>query len=210
MKNFFITGTDTGVGKTITAAALTLALQGCYWKPIQSGIEDEASDQSTVKDLTSLSESHFFPSAYNLQASLSPDQAAKLENIQIHIDNLQLPLSERNVIVEGAGGIYVPLNSQQSNLDLMQKLQLPIIVVCRGTLGTINHSLLTIKMLQHVGLRIHGLVFCGALHAANQKAIEEWTQVPTLFTIPFFEELTSAVFKNWVSHNQEKITEYFI
>jgi dethiobiotin synthase len=198
MKGYFITGTDTGVGKTLTSAVLMYILKGCYWKPIQSGIEDELPDTQRVQELTELPPPHFYSSQYSLQASLSPDQAAAKEGVTINLDSCELPQTDKMLIVEGAGGVHVPLNEDQNMLDLMKKLALPVIIVARGTLGTINHTLLTIESLRRHQLPIHGVVFNGELNPANQKAIEKWGQVRTLFHIPTFDKISNQTMQRWI------------
>lgn len=210
MNGFFITGTDTGVGKTVTAAAITQALDGCYWKPIQSGVADEEADQMRVQQLTGLSDVNFHQSIYTLRASLSPNQAATLENISIDLAACSLPQRPSPIIVEGAGGVFVPLNKHKCMLDLMQKLALPIVIVCRGTLGTINHTLLTIEALRQRQLQIQGIVFVGELHRANQDNIEEWSGVKTLFHIPYFEILTQKIFQQWIMRHKQNIQEVLV
>ncbi len=207
MKKFFITGTDTEVGKTITSAIFMLALEGCYWKPIQTGIADEVSDRDQVKKLTGLPDAHFLPSNYLLKASLSPNQAAQLEKTNIDIMQCKLPNTNHSLIVEGIGGVFVPLNDDVTVCDLMQKLNLPIIIVCRGTLGTINHTLLTIETLRQRNLPIHGIVFSGDLNSKNQITIEKWGQVKTLLHIPKFEKITKEILKSWVNESKPTILE---
>jgi len=207
MHSFFITGTDTGVGKTLTAAAITLALKAYYWKPIQSGVSDEISDCERIQMLTQLTSTHFYPSRYVLQASLAPDQAAKRERVKISLSNCQKPITENSLIVEGAGGVFVPLNEKHCMLDLMQQLSLPVIIVSRGLLGTINHTLLTIEALRQHQLKIKGVIFSGKLHTDNKEAIEKWGKVNTLFHLPYFEQLTKETFQFWVAENHQKIVE---
>lgn len=205
MKQFFITGTDTGVGKTIVSAIVTQVLEGCYWKPIQSGVADEAPDRVMVQSLTDLPAQHFFSSVYELQASLSPHHAAELEAIDIDIQQCQLPPFERALIVEGAGGVFVPINARASMLDLMKHFHFPVIIVTRGTLGTINHTLLTIHALRQYNIPIQGIVFNGMLYHANQKTIEQWGGVRTLFHVPYFAELEKSALQDWVHTNKETI-----
>jgi malonyl-CoA O-methyltransferase len=197
-KGYFITGTDTGVGKTLVSAILTWVLQGCYWKPIQSGVQEEMSDLERVQQLTRLPAEHFSPSRYVLQAPLAPDQAAALENLSLDLDECQLPQTDKPLIVEGAGGVQVPINEQHNMLDLIKKLALPVIVVARGSLGTINHTLLTLESLRSRGLPIHGVVLNGPLNPANQKAIETWGQVRTLFHVPFFDTIDALILQRWI------------
>lgn len=210
MKQFFITGTDTGVGKTLISTILVSALNAYYWKPIQSGIAEEISEQEKIKSLTQLSEEYFYPSNYALKAALSPDQAAKLENITIDMKHCVLPKINAPLIVEGAGGVFVPLNENECLLDLMQALQLPVIIVARGKLGTINHTLLTIEALRKRNLNIHGVIFSGDLNPENQLAIEKWGKVKTLFHVPQFEKVNENTIKTWINANKTKIMESFV
>ncbi|MHB1947632.1 MAG: dethiobiotin synthase [Gammaproteobacteria bacterium] len=196
MNKYFITGTDTNVGKTISSAVLTLALQACYWKPIQSGTEGII-DSDNVRYLTGLPAARFLASRYVFKEPLSPDQAAALENITIDLNRCELPETNQNLIIEGAGGVYVPLNQNSSMLDLMKQLKLPIIIVTRGQLGTINHTLLTIECLRNAGLNVHGVIFCGELNPENQIAIEKWGKVRTLLHIPYFKNLTPEVIQSF-------------
>ncbi len=202
MKQFFITGTDTDVGKTLVSAVVTQVLQGCYWKPIQSGYPH---DKVTVQDLTDLPSQHFFSSVYELQASLSPHHAAALEEVVIDINECIHPPFERALIVEGAGGVFVPVNDRACMLDLMKHFNFPVIVVARGTLGTINHTLLTINALRQKNIPIHGIVFNGDLYPANRQTIEQWTGVRTLFHVPYFEKLDKLTLQNWIQSNGKKI-----
>jgi len=204
IQRFFVTGTDTGVGKTLVSSILTLALSGSYWKPIQSGIADEESEQEKVRALTGLEKEFIFPSTYSLKASLSPDQAAKREAISIDLKKIILPETSRALIVEGAGGVFVPLNATETILDLIKQLNFPVIIVSRGGLGTINHTLLTIEALRNRQLTIHGVIFSGELNPENQDAIEKFGKVRTLFHVPFFEKIE---IKNWVKEQRETILE---
>jgi dethiobiotin synthase len=204
MNYFFITGTDTNVGKTIASAVLVLALKSCYWKPIQSGLAEDKSEAVTVQELTGCSDDYFLPTTYSLQASLAVAHAAELENKTIDLGQCILP-QKKSLIIEGGGGVFHPLNSNETMMDLMKKFNMPVIIVSRGTLGTINHTLLTIEALRHRNIKIHGIVFCGKLNPKNQKTIEEWGKVRTLFHIPYFERLTPTVFQGWVFEQQDII-----
>lgn len=205
MKQFFITGTDTHVGKTTAAAILTYALRACYWKPIQAGLD--SIDKNTVKQLTGFDESYFFDSSYQLKASLSPHQAAHQENITIDLKQCQLPSTSKPLIVEGAGGVFVPLNESNTLLDLMKNLNLPVIVVTRGTLGTINHTLMTLDVLKRHGLTVQGVIFCGELNPDNQLTIEQWGKIKTLFHIPYFQSLNPLTLQQWVTSNRSFIED---
>lgn len=207
MRKFFITGTDTLVGKTVTSAVLTLALQAYYWKPIQTGLADDLPEQETVRRLTGLNEAHFLPSIYAFQASLAIDQAASLENTAVDLSRCNLPEIARSMIVEGAAGVFHPLNTTNTMFDLIKRLNLPVIIVSRGTLGTINHTLLTIEALRHRQIPIQGIIFSGELNPKNQTAIEQWGKVRTLLHIPHFHGLAKPILQKWVADHQSTILE---
>lgn len=186
---FFVTGTDTDVGKTVVSAWLALHLKATYWKPIQSGA-CSGTDRNFVQKLTGLSDDFFPPEAYLLQDYSSPHQAAAMENTKIDLENVCLLPHQGPMIVEGAGGVMVPLNAQQTMLDLIGQLGLPVIVVARTTLGTINHTCLTLQVLRHYGLSIAGVILNGPAHPQNQKAIEHFGQVKILGHLPQIPHLT--------------------
>lgn len=203
LKQFFVTGTDTGVGKTLTSAILMTWFNAYYWKPVQSGIAFDLSEQDKIKQLTVLPENRFLASQYSLKAELSPDQAARLENIKIDFEKLSLPSVKHHLIVEGAGGVFVPLNDRYCILDLMQKLKLAVIVVARGTIGTINHTLLTIDAIRSRNLHVQGVVFSGELNPENQAAIEKFGKVKTLFHVPQLDNLDKYSLKKWIDQNNQ-------
>lgn len=210
MNRYFITGTDTNVGKTLASAILTLACSGYYWKPLQSGLIDEVADVESVKTITNLPSTHFYPSTYQLQASLSPYHAATQENIEIDFSKLiETPFLKQHAsqkcFIEGAGGLYVPITHDYMMLDLMAHWNYPVIIVARGTLGTINHTLLTIEALRQNNIKIQGIIFSGELNRINQETIEDRGQVKTLFTIPHFDLLSPTVIQQWVAQNQHTI-----
>jgi dethiobiotin synthetase len=207
MNGYFITGTDTGVGKTLVSAVLTLALQGYYWKPVQSGVATDVTDQDFVQQITGLPDKHFFPSIYRLQAPLSPNQAAVLENVSIDIKSCQLENPAYPLIVEGVGGILVPINNTHAVIDLAQQTALPVIIVSRGTLGTLNHTLLTIRALQQKNIPIQGVIFSGELFPTNQADIEKWSGIKTLFHLPHLKNLSKSILQFWVNENRNKILE---
>lgn len=209
MKNYFITGTDTGIGKTLTAAIVMQLLQANYWKPIQSRSADELSDTQIVQSLTGLPDTHFFSSAYEFYFPLSPNHAAEKSGVEIEMPQIKIPTSTRSLIVEGAGGVYVPLNTQTSMLDLMKWINFPVIIVCRGTLGTINHTLLTIEALHARNIQIHGLVFSGELNLMSQKTIEQWSGVRTLFHVPYFPEINPGILTTWLTQQGKTLYDNF-
>lgn len=192
-QRFFITGTDTDVGKTIISAMLVKGLNAYYWKPIQSGLE-ETTDTEIVAQLTGLSNDHFLPETYRFKAPLSPHTSSKLENIRIDLDRFNLPeiKGTNPLIVEGAGGVLVPLNETDLMLDLMKKLTIPVLIVSRSTLGTLNHTLLTIRILRESGLDILGVVMNGPKNTSNREAIEHYGNVRVVAEIETIKDLTPS------------------
>lgn len=175
----FITGTNTDIGKTVVSAILMAGLEGYYWKPVQTGII-ESSDTQWVKETTMLPESHFFPETYCLQQPLSPHAAAALEGVAIELADFKLPRppEERTLIVEGAGGILVPLNDRHYMLDLMKMLNIPVLLVADSALGTINHTLLSLDKMRQYDLEIWGVVMNGPKNEGNRQAIESYGEIP--------------------------------
>jgi len=192
MTGVFVTGTDTGVGKTVAAACLARAWRAGYWKPVQTGLATGDDDTVTVSALAGLPAERVVAPVYALQAPLSPHAAAELEGIRIAMDAIVLPRTAHPLVVEGAGGLYVPLNDRDFMIDLMAKLALPILLVARSTLGTINHTLLSLAALRSRGLPIGGVVLDGPPNAANRSAIERFGQVRVLAELPPVERLDKA------------------
>ncbi|MBU0991869.1 MAG: dethiobiotin synthase [Proteobacteria bacterium] len=181
---FFITGTDTGVGKTVVSAILARGLLSAYWKPVQSGL-DEMTDTQTVKMLTGLPDRHFFPETYRLNHPLSPHLSARRDGISISLEKFVLPASDAysHLIVEGAGGVMAPLNDECFILDLMKKLNLPVLLVARSGLGTINHTLLSLDMMRRNGLHVFGAVMNGPVNPGNREAIESFGNIHVIAEI---------------------------
>jgi dethiobiotin synthase len=188
---FFITGTDTGVGKTVLSALLCAALEASYWKPIQTGA-DEDSDSERVAQLAALPPTRIFQEAYRFAQPVSPHLAARWAGAQIELDKIQIPEDARNVplIVEGAGGALVPLNEREFMVDLMRRLGLPVLIAARSSLGTINHTLLTLAGLRQANLTIAGVVMIGEPNAENREAIERYGRVRVVGEIPRLLEIT--------------------
>lgn len=156
MKAYVVTGTDTGIGKTVFAAGLTERLHAHYWKPIQSGLEEETDSETVAR----LSGRPILPEAYRLRLPASPHISAAAEGVRIDETSLTLP-KERPLVIEGAGGLMVPLNDRVTFLDLFARWGLPVILCARTALGTINHSLLSIAALRASGVPLHGVAFIG-------------------------------------------------
>ena len=173
--SFFLTGTDTEVGKTVICAWLMVHYKYHYWKPIQSGMDSP--DIRTIQEITGFDDSFFFPPAYELQQPLSPHESAKRDGIKIELANFLLPRKGTKFIVEGAGGILVPINEKYFIVDIMKKLKLPILLVARSGLGTINHTLLTVSELKKRNLLLRGIILNGERNQSNKEAIEKYSGV---------------------------------
>lgn len=184
----FITGISTDVGKTVASAIIVEALQADYWKPIQAG-DLEHSDTHKVQSLVSNTQSQFHPNSYALQTPASPHLAAAKDGITIDLNQIQEPETTNHLVVEGAGGILVPLNDTQSVVDLIQS-DYKVIVVSRHYLGSINHTLLTIEALQNRGIQVAGIIFSGDENSSTESIILSRTAVPCLGRIaqePYFD-----------------------
>ena len=196
-KNYFITGISTEVGKTIVAAVVTEALKADYWKPIQSG-DLHFSDTDKVKQLVSNTKSVFHPSSYALNTPMSPHASAEIDGINIVLDEIQKPVTTNHLVIEGAGGLLVPLNDADTILDLIHP-QYKVIVVSRHYLGSINHTLLTVKLLKEKGFEV-SIIFSGDEHPTSETIIQKMTQVPIIGRIdeePYFDQ---NVVKEYAAH----------
>lgn len=189
MANYFITGISTNVGKTISAAILTEALQADYWKPVQTGYE-EGTDKNRIEELISNSKSVFHNEIYNYKEPASPHLSAALENSKIITEKIALPITENNLIIEGAGGVLVPLNENDFVIDIARNLEAEIILVCRNYLGCINHSLLSIDYLLKNGFELKGLILNGNFDKMVKSAIINYAELPILAEIPDLKEIT--------------------
>lgn len=188
--HYFLTGTDTDVGKTIAAAWLMLKLDAAYWKPVQAGLHEE-SDEQVVRRLTGFPNKAFARSTYVLPDPLSPHYAAERCGAHIDLNAFKLPPFAKPMIVEGAGGVLVPLNEKSLMVDLMVQLALPVILVARTTLGTINHTLLSLEALRARKLEIAGVVLNGIEIPHVTKAIKTYGKVRILGQIPPLSPLTT-------------------
>ena len=187
-RGFIVSGTDTGIGKTTVAAMLVLALDALYWKPIQSGTQD-GTDTQRVRALTLLPDDRFLPERYVLSQPLSPHRAAELDGIAIEPEALMVPAAARTLIVEGAGGLMVPITRRFLQIDLFADWGLPIILCARTALGTINHTLLSIEALRSRRLQFHGLIFVGNDNADNVRTIAEFSGARVLGHVPQLQSI---------------------
>ncbi len=205
---FFVTGTDTDVGKTLVSKVLVRGLQADYWKPIQAGIEP-STDSLTITDFINPSASKIWPERYVLKTPASPHLAAEIDGVSISLSDFELPDStNKHLIVEGAGGLLVPMNENDYVIDLIAKFDLPALVVARSGLGTLNHTLLSIEALRRRNISIFGVILNGDPHESNKKTIEQMGSVKVLGTIPRLKSISNTVlddvFESLIDKNAEK------
>ncbi len=186
MSRFVVTGTDTGVGKTVFAAGLAGHLGVPYWKPVQAGL-DEATDRETV---AALSGQRVLPEAYRLTTPCSPHQAAAIDGVTIDPERLAPP--EGPVVIEGAGGVLVPLSEDLLYADVFARWGLPVVLVARTALGTINHSLLSLEALRSRGVPIAGIAFVGDENVETERVICAIGEVRRLGRLPWLDPLDAA------------------
>ena len=193
-KSFFVTGIDTDIGKTVVSAILVEALNADYWKPIQSG-DLHHTDTDKVKELVS-GNFIFHPEAYRLNHPLSPHISAKLDSISISLASFQLPRTNNNLIVEGAGGLLVPINENGDYLsDVILKLGMEILLVSKNYLGSINHTLLSIEYLKSKSISIKGIIIVGEKNESSESIIAKNTGVKILHHVPRVKSVTRKFIK---------------
>lgn len=190
MSRYLVTGTDTGIGKTVFAAALAAHLRARYWKPVQAGL-DGTSD-SDIAAWLSGGRAQVLPEAYRLSNPLSPHEAARLDGVTIDPARLALPEGDGPLVVEGAGGVLVPFSNDLLSADLFAHWGLPAILVARTGLGTINHSLLSLEALRARGIAVAGVAFSGEANEASEAAIVQFGQVTHLGRLPRLDPLDAA------------------
>ncbi len=174
MKRYFVTGIHTGIGKTVVSAILVEALNADYWKPIQSGSKTE-SDTGEVMKLVSNTVSNSHPEIYRLSKPISPHAAAETDKITIDLNKIILPATNNNLIIEGAGGLMVPLNKDKLIIDLIRQLGAEVVLVSKNYLGSINHTLLSVEALKNRNIPVKGIVFNGESNISSEKYILDYT-----------------------------------
>lgn len=184
-----VTGTDTGIGKTVFSAALTDALGACYWKPVQSGLTEET-DSETVLRLGRIPPERILPEAWRLRTPASPHLSAAIDKVAILPDALSPPATDLPLIIEGAGGLLVPLTRRETFADVFARWRLPIILCARTALGTINHTLLSLEALRRRQIPIIGVAFIGAPQPDTEEIIPELGHVAHLGRLPILDPLT--------------------
>lgn len=188
MKTIFVTGNGTDIGKTIISAIITEHLEADYWKPIQSG-ELDNTDTMKVKRLVSNSKTFFHSERFKLVQPLSPHASAEIDGIQIQLEDFKLPVTNNHLVIEGAGGLMVPLNNKILIADLITHFASSVILVSRNYLGSINHTLLTIQELRSRNIPIIGIVFNGKHTPQTENFILQYTQIPLLFRVDMEEQI---------------------
>ena len=186
-EHFFVTGIGTGIGKTIISAVLVEKLKSDYWKPIQSGDLDN-SDSLLVKSLISSKLSKIHAESYRLSQPFSPHKSAAIDGITIDPENIVSPETNNTLIIEGAGGLMVPLNDKFLMIDLIKKLRVPVILVSQNYLGSINHTLLSIYALKQYGISIKGIIFNGIEDTYSKEFILDYAGIDLLGHIPQFDK----------------------
>jgi dethiobiotin synthetase len=184
-----VTGTDTGIGKTVFSAALVRALDGYYWKPVQSGLEEET-DSEIVHHLSGLAADRILPERYRLKTPASPHLAAGIDGVTIEATQLQLPAVSRPLIVEGAGGLLVPLTRELTYIEMFAQWRAPVVLCARTTLGTINHTLLSIEAIRARDIELLGVAFIGEENADSEGIIVELGRTLHLGRLPLLSSLT--------------------
>lgn len=182
-RGIFVSGTDTGIGKTVISAMLAKGLGATYWKPIQSGLEEET-DTEFVRRVTGLGPDHFVEERYRLTRPLSPHASAEIDGVSISMDDFEIPEYDTDhLIVEGAGGLLVPINDHHMIIDLIQHFDLPVLLVARSELGTLNHTFLSLEALRNRNITITGVIMNGPRNESNYKAIRKYGKIPILAEI---------------------------
>ena len=189
MTRYIVTGTDTGIGKTVFSAALTDALGAAYWKPVQSGLEEET-DSQTVARLGRIPHDRILPEAWRLATPASPHLSAERDGVRIDADALNPPVTAGPLVIEGAGGLMVPLTRTALLIDVFARWGLPVILCARTALGTINHTLLSIEALRRRRIPIAGIAFIGEEKADSQRIIADLGQARVLGRLPSISPLT--------------------
>ncbi|PAP92045.1 dethiobiotin synthase [Mesorhizobium wenxiniae] len=193
-KRIVVTGTDTGIGKTVFSAGLAGLLDGFYWKPVQSGL-DEETDSEVVARLSGLPAERVLPEAYRLKSPLSPHRSAEIDGVMIEVADLSVPAVPGPLVIEGAGGLMVPLNRRTRFIDIFAQWPLPVILCARTALGTINHTLLSIEALRARSIPLIGLAFIGDEVTDTQRTIVEFSGVPQLGRLPHLDPLTGKTLR---------------
>lgn len=205
MKPIFITGTGTGIGKTLVAAVVAAALEADYWKPVQAGVEDGTDSETVARWLAG--SGRIYPEAYIFRLPASPHLAAAREGRRIHLDEMAARLPQtRPLVIEGAGGLCVPLNEAEFVYDLIQKLDARVILVSRNYLGSINHSLLTAELCKTKKLPVLGWIFNDE-YMGYEEEIARWSNYPLIGKLPRLETINTETIRELASQIKDRLSE---
>ncbi len=204
MKGIVIAGIGTGIGKTFISSILVEMWHADYWKPVQAGNLDFTDTDFVKKHITN-HQSFFHQEGYRLSEPMSPHAAAQIDEVQIFSRNLNLPSSENLIIVEAAGGIMVPLNDKELNIDLFTKWDLPVILVSKNYLGSINHTLLSIQLLKDRGIHLYGIIFNGEANQYTENFILQYSGVRCLAKIGHEENINKMLVKKYADEWKDKM-----
>ncbi|WP_194851474.1 dethiobiotin synthase [Nonlabens antarcticus] len=202
MTSYFITGIGTDVGKTVVAAIVTRALNADYWKPIQSGLTE--TDRGTITDLLPDYKETFHPEAYRLKTPMSPHKAAEIDGITVELEKIKRPQTTNNLVIEGAGGLLVPINNENTIADLIAPTD-KIILVSSGYLGSINHTLLSIELLKSRGLSCAGIIYNHVALDGTIEIIEKMSGVATIGHMEKHEEITPILIQEYADKFRQKL-----
>ena len=199
-----VCGTDTDIGKTLISAFLVRGLNSFYWKPIQSGIDNET-DSEFVQRISEVSNEKILKEAYIFSNPVSPHWAAEIDNVEIKKSSLNLPKIDQNLVIETAGGLMVPITRDFLQIDQIKIWDLPVIIVCRSSLGTLNHTLLSIEALRKRKIKILGLIINGKKHSDNPRTLKTFSNLPIIAEFPLIEDLNgNTLDKLWQKLNMKK------
>jgi len=196
----FVTGTDTDIGKTIVSSILVKGLNAGYWKPVQAGTTPYT-DTEYVQQLTGLDDTFFYRETYRLKTPMSPHASAEIDGVKIDLHKIKLPtFTQDHLIVEGAGGLIVPLNKTDTIIDLIKFLGLPVLLVAKSGLGTLNHTLLSLRALRSYQIPIFGIVLNGEIHRSNEKTIRSFGKIDNLYQLQPINKLNPKALETAFNH----------
>lgn len=204
MKKIFVTGIGTDVGKTVAAAIICEALQADYWKPVQTG-SYFSTDSDKIKKYISNSRTQIHPESYVLRQYMSPHAAAELEGKQITLDTIHVPVSQNSMVIEGAGGIMVPLNEREYLVDLIIKCEASVVLVIQNYLGSINHSILSIDALKFRNIPVLGIIFNGPPHKLSEDIILSYSGLKCIGRIQKESSISREVISRYAGQFAEEL-----
>lgn len=197
MRKIFVTGIGTGIGKTLIAALITEKLKADYWKPVQSGNLDDT-DTDLVKRLVSNTQSVFHPETFRLTAPMSPHAAAEIDGVEIRLEDFKIPETTNNLVIEGAGGLLVPLSNELLIIDLIKHINAEVVLVSQNYLGSINHTLLSAEALKSRNINVTGIVFNGETYPQGEQIILQRTGLRCLARVPQMNDISRESIKQLV------------